>query len=326
VLLCTLLANCGSYSDFTLPALTNGAPLVLRAQFSPRPVLERAEAHDVLNPSVVRIGSIFYNLYSEFDGRTWRTALAASPDGRVWSKQGRVLSPDPATWEGGYSAANGTVLMEGGEWWYWYQAGDRGLPRIGLARSVDGRHWRKEAAPVLEPGPRGSWDERGVADPYVLKLGGEFYVYYLGQNRARQQQIGLARSRDGLHWSKLRANPVLTIPWPGTGRPDDNGLGEPAVWQANGWYWMLYTGRNASERRQLIAARSSDGVHWQRQQTFSPGRDGWDGAVRCDATVLVEDGHVRLWYGGGDIARPDENLDGQIGEGELFALPPTVIQ
>jgi hypothetical protein len=27
----------------------------------------------------------------------------------------------------------------------------------------------------------------------------------------------------------------------------------------------------------------------------------------------VEDGLVRVWFGGGDVASPDENLHGQIG-------------
>jgi predicted GH43/DUF377 family glycosyl hydrolase len=330
LLLCFLCGGCGSYSDFTLPVLTNAptkaAPLVLTAHFGLLPVIERGTARDVLNPSVVRKGPLFYNFYSEFDGKTWRTSLATSTDGHAWTKQGRVLAPDPQTWEGNYIAANGSALFENGRWWYWYQAGDHGVPRIGLARSADARHWVKESQAVLEPGPRGAWDERGVGDPYVVKLRGEFYVYYLGQNRARQQQIGLARSPDGVHWTKLRSNPVLTIPWPGTGRPDDNGLGEPAVWQSNGWYWMLYTGRSANEQRSLIAERSSDGVHWQPQTAYFPGPRGdpgaWDREVVCDAAVLLENGRIRFWFGGGDKPRPDENLDGQIGEGDLTVAAP----
>jgi hypothetical protein len=73
----------------------------------------------------------------------------------------------------------------------------------------------------------------------------------------------------------------------------------------------------------LIAARSSDGVHWQPQTAYFPGpRAGWDSAVVCDATVLIEDGRIRFWFGGGDKPRPDENLDGQIGEGDLTVAAP----
>ena len=278
------------------------------------PVIQRTGERDILNPSVVRTSTGWMNLYSEFDGKTWHTARATSADGRAWKKEGRVLSPDPGTWEGNYIAANGSLLFEGGEYWYWYQAGAHDVPNIGLARSKDGRTWRKAPKPVIEPGPRGSWDERGVGDPYGLKLGGEFYIYYLGQNRARQQQIGVARSEDGVHWTKLLSNPVLTMPWPGTGSADENGLGEPAVWQGNGWYWMIFTGRSATEQRTLIGARSADGVHWARLGTVH-GAAAWDREVVCDPTVVVDGAEVRLWFGGGDVARPDENVHGQIGSG-----------
>jgi hypothetical protein len=39
--------------------------------------------------------------------------------------------------------------------------------------------------------------------------------------------------------------------------------------------------------------------------------------VVCDPAVVVEHDRVRLWFGGGDVASPDENLHGQIGAGEL---------
>jgi len=312
---CVILTGCANYGDFTLPPYENGRNLTLHVRLNPEPVMLRGAATDLLNPSVVRHGA-FFNLYSEFDGNTWHTALAGSPDGIHWMKKGRVLSPDHATWEGDYIAANGSALLESGKWWYWYQAGKQ-IPKIGLARSDYGLTWRKEPQPVIPPGPRGSWDERGVADPYVLKLGGKFYIYYLGQNRARQQQIGLARSSDGVHWTKLRSNPILEAPLSGAGLPDENGLGEPAVWQEKGWYWMLYTGRSKNEQRGLLAARSHDGVHWERIGEPVRGNAAWDSEVVCDATVISEPDRTLLWFGGGDQAKPSEHLDGQIGMGTI---------
>jgi sucrose-6-phosphate hydrolase SacC (GH32 family) len=308
-----VLAGCGRYGDFALPRLAGERNITLRVRLDPQAVIERDGSSDVLNPSVVRLQS-FLNLYSEFDGRTWHTALAESSDGRNWSKKGRVLSPDPTTWEGSYIAANGSALVENGKWWYWYQSG-KGIPGIGLARSDDGLHWRKEPRPALEPGPRGSWDERGVADPYVLKLGSEYYVYYLGQNRARQQQIGVARSTDGLHWEKLLSNPVMEAPDSG------NGIGEPAVWQWKGWYWMLYTARSKTEQRTLREARSLDGVHWEQLGEPIRGTENWDREVVCDPSVVLDGDSALLWFGGGDKPRPDEHLDGQIGFGIIETQP-----
>ncbi len=57
---------------------------------------------------------------------------------------------------------------------------------------------------MLPVGPYGSWDERGVADPYVIRAGRGYYMFYLGMDRARRQRLGVAESRDGVSWYKLR--------------------------------------------------------------------------------------------------------------------------
>jgi predicted GH43/DUF377 family glycosyl hydrolase len=314
-----ILAGCGRYADFTLPPAESAGP---RPPFTweemPQPVLTRGEPNsfdpaDVLNPSVVRFRGSYWNLYSGFDGHTWGTGLATSSDGIQWQKKGRVLAP--SGWEGDYIAANGSALVEGSEILYWYQAGDP--PRIALARSIDGITWRREPGPVLPAGPRGSFDERGAGDPYVIQLGGRFYLFYLGMDRAARQRLGLARSTDGVKWEKLRANPLLELGPPGAF--DENGLGEPAVWSSGGAYWMLYTGRDRGERRRIGLAKSADGVRWEREKDFAPfgGSQAWDSQVICDPSIeLTQDG-IRVWFGGGDVAHPAENIHGQIGVGLL---------
>lgn len=321
-----LLVGCGRYSDFTLPPLGGGdAAASFAFDTQPDPVIARGEdweARDVLNPSVTRRGDSLLNLYSAFDGRTWHTGLATSPDGIHWDKQGRVLSPDPRTWEGSYIAANGSALACGDELCYWYVAGPEDRPRIGLARSRDGRSWPKEPDPVLEPGPYRSWDEYGVADPYVIRVEPYYYLYYLGQDRARRQRLGVARSSDGIRWQKLRANPILESG--DTGAFDEEALGEPAVWAADGFYWMLYTGLNVAQERRLGLARSKDGVRWTKLPAVFGGSAAWDAKTICDPTVLVEGGVVRVWFGGGDAARRDSNLNGAIGYGILRPVNGTL--
>jgi predicted GH43/DUF377 family glycosyl hydrolase len=316
--LIVLAASCGRYEEFNLPHVERAeAAGVWTWETSPEPALRpgpdgRFDSVDALNPSVVFHNKLYYNLYSGFDGGTWHTGLATSPDGIVWEKQGRVLSPEG--WEGNYIAANGALLHDGEMFLYWYQAGTP--PRIALARSRDGRKWRKHSVPVLELGPRGSWDERGVADPYAVRYGGLYYLYYLGQDRAARQRLGVARSADGVTWTKFRLNPVLELGE--AGAFDENGLGEPAVWFSNGSYWMLYTGRDRAENRRMGFARSQDGVAWRKLTApVLAGTFPWNRKVVCDATVEVISGGVRVWYGGGSVARPDERLNGHIGYGML---------
>lgn len=321
--LALLLTGCGRYADFTLPRV-EPKPGAVRWTWDvrPDPVLGRGpagsfDAADALNPSVVRTPSGgLLNLYSGYDGNVWHTASATSADGLVWTRGTKVLSPEPATWEGDYIAANGSVLHnDSAGFLYWYQGGR--MPRIGMASSPDGREWRKHGAPVLDVGPRGSWDERGVADPYVIRVGSTYVMYYLGQDRARRQQLGVARSGDGVTWEKYRGNPVLELGPPGAF--DETGLGEPAVWQEQGSYWMLYTARDPKEHRRMGLARSQDGVRWARvsDRPVLSGEQPWNLAVVCDATVEAGPDGVRVWFGGGNRPEPAENLNGQIGYGVL---------
>jgi sucrose-6-phosphate hydrolase SacC (GH32 family) len=301
-----VLASCGHYAEFTLPAPAAAGPAgpftwEARAQ----PVLTRDAAIDVLNPSVVLFRGAYWNFYSEYDGTAWHTAAATSPDGITWNKQGRVLSPPPGT----HIAANGSALVVGGEILYWYETG---YPlRIALARSNDGVTWKRSGV-VFESGPYRSFDERAVADPYVIRAGEHFFMFYLGQDRAARQRLGVARSSDGLNWEKLR-RPVLE----GSDGGFDEELGEPAVWTSGAAWWMLYTGRARDERRRLGLARSADGVVWTRVKSFlAAGDQPWSSQVLADPTVEVSN-PIRVWFGAGDVASPDQNLHGQIGLGLL---------
>ncbi len=314
-----LASGCGHYADFRMPP-PGGSPAASLAwswEESPVPHIVPGgagdwDAVDALNPSVVRRDGRYWNFYSGFDGKSWHTGLATSPDGLSWSKQGKVQSSDPASWEAGYIAANGSVLDVNGEFLHWYQGGPKGKNSIGLARSKDGKTFRKLAHPVLTPGPYGSWDEVSIGDPFVLRAAGKFWLFYLGEDRARRQRLGLARSADGITWTKLRSNPILELGEPGSF--DENGLGEPAVWAAGGYWWMLYTGRDAGEQRRIGLARSLDGVRWERRPPVFAGSQAWNSKVVCDPSVeLAPDGAVRVWFGGGDVASPDENLHGRIG-------------
>ena len=294
VLLAFICCSCGKYANFTLPPPDAGGPKgPFHWEALPDPVLTRGDASDVLNPSVLRYRGEYLNYYSSYDGHTWSTDLAASSDGIHWTKREQILSPD---------AGNGSALVRGDKLLYWYQTGSP--VQIALGKSI-----------VLKTGPRGSWDEIGVADPYVIERDGELYMYYLGMDRARRQRLGVARSPDGVVWEKLISNPIMELG--ASGAFDEVGLGEPAVWSSGGSYWMLYTGRARGEKRRMGLAKSTDGISWTLQDLIIEGQSDWDRQVVCDPTVEVLPDGVRVWFGGGDVARPDQGLHGQIGVGML---------
>lgn len=295
-------SGCGRYADFSQIS-GDVRPVTWSWKAEPQPIFWEPDGVDTLNPSIAN-GRLFYSV---FDGKTWHTGV----DGK------HILSPDPKTWEGNYIAANGSLLYRDGAYLHWYHGGGPDVPQIGFAKSTDGITWVKESLPVLDVGPRGSWDERGVADPYVIEKDGIFWMFYLGQDRARRQRLGVAQSSDGLIWTKLRSNPILELGE--SGELDEFGLGEPAVWHSHGMWWMLYTGRGKNEIRRMGLARSRDMAHWEKVKGFViEGDQPWDKKTVCDAHVEPQaDGRVKVWFGGGDIAHPAERVHGRIGVGWL---------
>ncbi|WP_158055595.1 glycoside hydrolase family protein [Halorussus halophilus] len=61
---------------------------------------------------------------------------------------------------------------------------------------------------VLRPRP-GESDAATVKDPYVLTVGGRYYMYYAG-NDGQSEQAHLATSVDGETWERVKRGPVLS--------------------------------------------------------------------------------------------------------------------
>ena len=313
------LSACGRYADFTLPVLRPAREIAYKVSDVSPPLLTRGAAGtwdsvDVLNPSVFAGHEAYYNLYSGFDGHTWRTGYALSLDGLRWVKLGPRLAPDRSTWEGDYIAANGSALIfqprfilvsgrEAAPHWC------RGIIRRCLAKLANGA--------CSTPAPAAVSMNEVWPTPMSSRSATSFICTISARVARDRQMIGVARSTDGVVWTKLRGNPVLEPGEPG--QFDERGVGEPAVWTAFGWYWMLYTGRDHNEWRRIGLAKSRDGVHWEKLGVIFAGTAAWNRQVVCDPSVIEENGIVRVWYGGGDVPRPDEHIDGQIG---LFTLTP----
>ena len=280
------------------------------------------DSMDVLNPSVLLYNGQFYNYYSGWDGEVWRTGLAVSEDGLEWLKQpDYLLDIREDQWDNTYIAANGSAVQLNDQVFYFYQGTDKanGRAQIGLAVSSDGFSFQERTdSPVLSLGAEGSWDSQGVADPYVISFGGKLYMYYLGMDQLSVQRIGVAVSDDGYNWVKYKNNPIMDVGVAGSF--DENGLGEPSVIYKAPYFYMLYTGRSATEQRNIGFAVSLDGVNWKKLNYYGIidlNNNSWDNQVICDTTLLETEDSIIVWYGGGNVASPDQGLNGKIGRFEL---------
>ncbi len=160
-----------------------------------------------------------------------------------------------------------------------------------------------DGQPVIDRGPEGAWDHYAVDNPYVLADGEELYCFYEAQDKPFSQggseRVGLATSRDGIHWKKVEQNPILDVGPPGAW--DSVVAKLPAVTKHNNKFYMFYSGRDG-KTKQIGLATSDDGVHWEKAPTnpVLPSRPGsWDRFISTyPAPVFVRGEQFYLVYRG----------------------------
>lgn len=165
------------------------------------------------------------------------------------------------------------------------------------------------ANPIVSEGAAATWDDEQTKDPYVLKDGDTWKMWYAGYS-GTAFGIGYATSTDGRSWTKSGSNPVLTV---GAGGAwDDAGVSFPVVYKdndegdANKRWKMFYCGNDggagSAAREKIGYAYSADGIAWTKYASNPVVNTGagssWDeGSVIPNA--LVKDGSTfYLFYDG----------------------------
>jgi len=69
-------------------------------------------------------------------------------------------------------------------------------------------NWEKHGRPIIDLGPKGTFDSVLVCLPCVVRDGDEYKLWCSGYD-GKTWRIGLATSRDGINWAKDHRNPVL---------------------------------------------------------------------------------------------------------------------
>jgi hypothetical protein len=71
--------------------------------------------------------------------------------------------------------------------------------------------------PILEP--EYPWEKKCVEGASIIERGAELFMFYAGGYNNEPQQIGIAKSKDGIHWIKLSESPFLSNECPENGIP-----------------------------------------------------------------------------------------------------------
>jgi hypothetical protein len=143
-----------------------------------------------------------------------RPGCAVSRDGLNWSRvegpvQGALLDAGkPGDFDSVMAGWPQVIPWEDGTWRMYYHGMDfKQRYTMGWAESEDGLNWEKRG-PLLGPGEPGAFDDLGVATRHIIKLNGQWTMFYegcgdIGSRTQVNRQIGLAVSEDGLTWSRV---------------------------------------------------------------------------------------------------------------------------
>jgi len=235
--------------------------------------------------------------------------LSASAAAIRWERGGRLLEPQrQQPWIVSHAALPVADRVDDERYRVYFSARDEanrahiGFCDVEVADAL--RVVSVADAPVLGPGPLGSFDDAGVTTSCLVTYGGSKYLYYsgwsLGVSVPFYLASGVAVSRDGgrtfQRWStaplldRNEVDPLLNAsPWV---------LVEGGVWRM--WYvsgtaWTL-DGGQPKHYYNIRYAESLDGLHWTRA-----GRVAIDYATADEHALarpcVIKDGAVyRMWF------------------------------
>lgn len=199
---------------------------------------------------------LFYQTY----GNAERDAIchAVSADGVRFRKDASnpVFRPT-GEWNCG-RAIDADVVEHEGRWLLYAATRDVGMKRQMVVGAVaeKGRGFGREAwrmladRPLLEP--ELEWEKDCVEAPAVVRHGGSLYMFYAGAYNNAPQQIGCARSRDGVNWQRISKEPVLANGRRGEWNSSESG--HPWVFEdRDGAQYLFFQGNNTEGRTWLLS-------------------------------------------------------------------------
>jgi beta-1,2-mannosidase len=279
------------------------------------PLGDTFESAGTFNPSVVKKDGKFVMLYRAQDRKgTSSLGYATSDDGIHFTRRPEPVLVSEAPYEKG-GGVEDPRLQKVGETYYLTYTGynnvdataDKGNAQLCLATSTDLVHWQRQG--VIIPSYQGKWNVKWTKSGAIVptKINGKYWMYYLGDARGKDSQMGVAYSDDLLHWTEALDHPVMTSR-PGSFDSQVVEPGPPPILTPQGIFlvyngaddklvystgWVLFDKKDPTK----IVARSDKSV-------FAPDKE-WEKVGQVPNVVFVE-GMVRdgdrwlFYYGGAD--------------------------
>jgi hypothetical protein len=217
-----------------------------------------------------------------------------------WKRLGMIFVPDGSkAWARSHAALPIPVQIGRDIFRFFFSTRDAenrshvGWIDVDLAGSP--RVFRESSDPVLAPGEPGTFDDSGVGIGSLVQVNEGVRLYYMGWNlgvRAPwRNAIGFAYARTPLDkFERFSAGPILDR------SPEDPfTLSYPAVLRRSPHEWWMWYGSNlaanavsADMKHAIKAARSRDGISWERDGTTVVGfADHTEYAIARPSVTLI---------------------------------------
>ncbi len=181
------------------------------------------ESAGVFNPAVVNFEPMFLLLHqtkvvtqktvmlyrAQDASGTSRIGYAESMDGIHFTRRAKpVLSPE-ADYEKDGGVEDPRLQQFGDTYYLTYTGYNKKDAQLCLAESKDLLHWERKG--VILPAYKGNWNVAWTKSGAIVpeKIGGKYWMYWLGTAADKTDQMGLSYSDDLLHWTEATQTPVL---------------------------------------------------------------------------------------------------------------------
>ncbi len=215
------------------------------------PLEQEAELQGIAAPGARVIKGrveLFYQSYDSANPRNNSICHATSSDGVHFRKDptNPVYRPEHMPWSAG-RAIDAEVFVQGDKLRMYFATRDPAMKvqmlalaeaplTSGFARGT----WKDVTTdgPLLKP--ELPWEGLCIEAPTIIEHNGELILFYAGNYNNQPQQIGAARSKDGIHWTRIADTPLLANGVKGTWNSSESG--HPGALQLGDRYFLFYQG------------------------------------------------------------------------------------
>jgi len=140
---------------------------------------------------------------------TSRLGYATSKDGLHFSPRTEPVFVPETDYEKDGGVEDPRVVKIDDLFYLTYTGYNKQDAQLCLATSRDLIHWQRKG--VLLPAYKGKWNVGWTKSGAIVpeKIGGKYWMYYLGTARDKTDQMGIAYSTDLVHWTDALDSPVL---------------------------------------------------------------------------------------------------------------------